>query len=128
MQPPKPHSSFVRNLYFLIGIIATLAYRVIVVINDRNLVQLLWYIGTIGFIIYFLHRYQVSEKRSELISKNNLAQKVAATNDLNDDDKASLDYIFKTLTSTKEKWNSVIIFTSSFLALLVGLYFDFIAK
>lgn len=128
MQPPKPHSNFVRNIYFVIGIIATLAYRVIVAIEDRTVIQVLWYIGTIGFIIYFLHRYQVSKRRASLINENHLAEKVAGLGELSEEDKASMAYIFKTLSSTKEKWNSVVIFATSALALLVGIYLDFLLR
>jgi hypothetical protein len=126
MQTPQPHSHFVRNLYFLIGIIATLAYRVIVAVDNRSAVQVLWYIGTIGFIIYFLHRYQISETRSQLIKEHRLQEKAQGHGEFNDDDKASMSYIFKTLSSTKEKWNSVVIFVSSGVALLLGLYLDFL--
>ncbi|QQG50287.1 MAG: hypothetical protein HZB70_01760 [Candidatus Berkelbacteria bacterium] len=124
MEAPKPHSNFVRYLFFLCGIVATLAYRSIVIISDRELVQLTWYIGTIGFIIYFLHRYQISQTRARLIVENDLEKKIESL-DLTETDKGSLRYIFGTLRSTKEKWNSVVIFASSFVALLLGLYLDF---
>lgn len=124
MDAPKPHSNFVRYLFFICGIIATLAYRAIVVINDRELVQFMWYLGTIGFIIYFLHRYQISQTRARLITENDLDRKVESLA-LSETDKASMRYIFGTLRSTKERWNSIVIFVSSFVALLLGLYIDF---
>lgn len=126
MEVPRPHSSFVRNLFFISGIIATLAYRAIVLIDDRKILQIFWYIGTVGFIIYFLHRYQISQKRSRLIVENDLEKKIANTEGLSELDKASVGYIFGTLRSTKEKWNSVVIFASSILALLAGIYLDFL--
>ncbi len=128
MDIPKTHSPFVRNLYFLIGIIATLAYRVIVVVDDRALVQIFWYVGTIGFIIYFLHRYQVSQKRARLVTEYDLISKINALQELSTEDKLRISYIFNTLSSTKEKWNSVVIFASSAIALVVGIIFDFIVK
>ncbi len=126
MEVPKTHSQFVRNLFFVSGVIATLAYRAIVLIDDRTVIQTLWYIGTIGFIIYFIHRYQVSKRRAKLIAENDLEKKVAALNDLSEQDKASMEYIFHTLRSSKEKWNSVVIFISSIVALLAGIYLDFL--
>lgn len=127
MQVPHPHSQLVRNLFFVAGIIATLAYRVIVLIDDRATVQALWYIGTVGFIIYFAHRYQISTRRGRLIVENDLERKIAEVEGLGEQDKASMEYIFKTLRSSKEKWNSVVIFVSSIVALVLGAYLDFIA-
>jgi len=58
----QPHSQPIRLLYFWIGIVATIAYRVIVVLNNVSAVwvQVAWYIGTVGFIFYFAHRFDVS--------------------------------------------------------------------
>lgn len=126
---PVVHSSFVRSLYFWIGIVATLAYRIVIVLTevDTKWLKVSWYIGTIGFIIYFIHRYQVSQLRSKLITENRLAEKIAAMDSLTNDDRLAMEYIFQTLRSTKEKWNYIFIFVSSALALLVGIYLDFIA-
>lgn len=85
-----------------------------------------WYIGTIGFIIYFLHRYQVSEKRAKLVEEHDLANKIHKSLPLTEEDKKVAEYIFKTLKSTKEKWNYIFIFAMSGIALVVGIYLDFI--
>lgn len=128
MDVPKTHSSFARNLFFAVGIVATIAYRAIGVIENNTLIHVLWYLGTIGFIIYFAHRYQVSRRRARLIAENDLEQKISQAGGLTDLDKASMEYIFRTLRSSKEKWNSVVIFVSSIIALVIGFYLDFIAK
>lgn len=127
MEKPKVHSKWIRLLFFWSGIIATFCYRAIVVVSNYShfWAQTFWYIGTIGFIIYFAHRYQISEKRSKLINKYQLAQKVKGLNGLTQDEKDALKYIFNTLQSSKEKWNSIFIFVSSFIALVLGLYLDF---
>lgn len=85
-----------------------------------------WYIGTIGFIIYFLHRYQVSEKRAKLIEDHMLVKKIEKSDCLTDEDKKVANYIFSSLKSTKEKWNYIFIFAMSGLALILGIYLDFI--
>jgi hypothetical protein len=129
MQPPKAHPKPVRLLYFFAGISATLAYRLIIVLNNYSAawVSILWYFGTVGFILYFSHRYQISSLRAKLITENRLAQKIDRREELTEDDRAALGYILRTLKTTKEKWNYVVIFTASGLALLVGLYLDFLA-
>ncbi|MDP3964860.1 MAG: hypothetical protein Q8Q20_04390 [bacterium] len=127
MPEPKAHPKFIRLFYFWAGIIATLAYRIIIVLNNYSAywVTISWYIGTIGFIIYFIHRYQISEKRARLIREQKLDEKVSSLTQLSEDDKASLGYILRTLKTTREKWNYVFIFITSGLALLIGLILDF---
>lgn len=126
MENLKPHSPLIREFFFWSGIVATFAYRVIVVLNNYNLLwaQIAWYVGTIGFIIYFIHRYQISEKRAKLIRKYSLDRKVSELSELSTDEKLSLGYILDTLKSTKEKWNSIFIFLASGIALMWGIYLD----
>lgn len=128
MEVPKTHSQFVRNLFFILGILATLAYRAIGLIEDRALIHIFWYFGTIGFIIYFAHRYQASKRRERLIIENDLERKIERIENLSQLDKASMEYIFHSLRSSKEKWNSVVIFVSSIIALILGIYFDFLLR
>ncbi|MFA6511640.1 MAG: hypothetical protein WCV86_00730 [Patescibacteria group bacterium] len=127
MQPPKTHPRIIREFYFWAGIIATFAYRIIVVLNNYSAiwVSVAWYVGTIGFILYFMHRYSISNLRAKLIEKNQLIKKIDERSELNEDDRAALGYILRTLKTTKEKWNSIFIFVASGIALLVGVYLDF---
>lgn len=120
-----PH--WVRNLFFWFGIIATVCYRAIVVLNhySKGIALAAWYLGTIGFILYFWHRYVVSEKRVKLIQEHDLINAVAGTN-LRQDQIDANEYILTTLLSTKEKWNYIVIFVTSLLALAIGIYLDFL--
>jgi len=63
----KNHLShkFYRVWLFWVGVIATIAYRIIVILNyySQVWVEIAWYIGTIGFIWYFAHRYRVEKRR-----------------------------------------------------------------
>lgn len=123
----QPHPQPIRLLYFWIGIMATLAYRVIVVLNNVGAVwvQVAWYIGTVGFSLYFIHRYDVSTKRARIIEHYRLAERLQEVGELTDQEKAAAAYVFSTLRSSKEKWNYVIIFVSSGLALIAGIILDF---
>lgn len=127
---PKIHSSLVRWFFFWSGIIATFAYRIIVIVNhyDKNWSLFLWYVGTIGFIIYFIHRYQISETRANLIKSQKLDEKISQISELSEENKDAMNYIFSTLKSTREKWNYIFIFVVSFLALILGIYLDFFQK
>ena len=128
----SPHASphWVREFFFWSGIVATFAYRIIVIVNNysKYWAQISWYIGTVGFIIYFWHRYKVSEKRSKLIKEQDLIAAVARSKVLTQEQIDANEYILNTLLSTKEKWNYIFIFIMSIVAMIIGLYLDFFSK
>lgn len=123
------HSPLARTMYFWSGVVATVAYRIIIVLTglDQFWIKLTWYIGTVGFVIYFAHRYEISENRNKIIEQHDLENKVQNSHELNDEDKAALHYVLHSLESSKEKWNYIIIFVSSALALIAGIYLDFLS-
>lgn len=126
---PKLNSSIYRILIFIIGVIATIAYRIVIVLNDYSqfLVEVFWYIGTIGFILYFGHRYIIENRRDRLIEKLNLIKKVESGQPINSEDQNALLYILKSLETSLAKWNYIAIFFFSFLAIAYALYTDFSA-
>jgi len=119
-----------RLIYFWSGIIATFAYRVIIVVTgvDQFWTKFFWYVGTIGFIIYFIHRYQISNKRERAVEEFKLDDKLPQIQGLSDEDKSALKYIFDSLKISSERWIFIWIFITSGLAVLGGIYLDFIAK
>jgi hypothetical protein len=127
MHVPTLHSKPVRLLYFWIGIAATTAYRAIIFFTDANpvLLKVTWYIGTIGFIIYFAHRYQVSGRRARAIEEYRLTEKIPQLSELTLEERSALSYVLSTLRSTKEKWNYIFIFATSAIALIAGVVIDF---
>lgn len=128
MEKPKAHSRSLRLFFFWSGIIATFAYRIIVVVNNYNKfwAQIAWYVGTIGFVIYFAHRYQISEKRARLIQEHDLENKISKISSISEDDRTAMAYIFSTLKTSLEKWNYIFIFAASAVAFSLGIYLDFI--
>lgn len=119
---------FKRWFFFWAGIIATLAYRVIVVLNNysRLWVDIAWYIGTIGFILYFGHRFHVQKKRALLVKENKLVSAVQKIKNLGNDQKNALNYLVKSAITSKSRWNSLFIFWLSVAALVVGIVLDFL--
>lgn len=120
----KYHTSnkYYRWLIFIIGVIATLAYRIIIVLNYYSsfLVEISWYIGTIGFIWYFAHRYRVENYQAKLIRDRKLSEKIFQNN-LTNEDRDALQYILKSISSSKAKWNSIAIFILSAAALIYAI-------
>lgn len=115
-----------RLLLFFVGVIATFSYRIIIVLNNYSAtwVKIAWYTGTIGFIWYFAHRYKVDSKRAIIIRERNLIDKIVNKEELHKLDRESLLYILQGLESSKAKWNFIIIFVFSILALIYGVFTD----
>ncbi len=123
---PTLNHRFYRYFIFAIGIIATIAYRIIVVLNYYSplWVQIAWYIGTVGFVWYFVHRFQIEKKRQKLIERLQLINKVNQSNDFNAEEKNALSYVLSSLQTSLARWNYIAIFVFSSLALVYGLYQD----
>jgi hypothetical protein len=120
------HPSSIRWSFFVIGIVATLAYRIIIILNfyDPLWVKISWYVGTGGFILYFGYLYNLQNKRAELAIKYNLVEVVKRIKEIKGKQKEALKYIIKSNATSKAKWNSAVIFLLSVLALIVGIILD----
>ncbi len=126
MKEYQTSSKFYRVLVFWIGIIATLAYRIIIILNHYSQVwvEVAWYIGTIGFIWYFAHRFRVENRREELIKEKKLGYKIYNNRELTQEDRNALVYILKGLRSSKARWNYIVIFIFSIVALVYAVITD----
>ncbi|MFA6306803.1 MAG: hypothetical protein WCV70_04780 [Patescibacteria group bacterium] len=123
---PKLNSSVYRILIFIVGVIATIAYRAVIVLNyySQLWVEISWYVGTVGFIWYFAHRFNIENRRDKLIRKLQLIEKTRAGRPFSSEDKTALLYILKSLDTSLAKWNYIAIFIFSFLAIAYALYAD----
>ncbi len=128
MKVIEPNPKPVRLFFFLAGIIATIAYRIIIVLNFYSplWVKVSWYIGTVGFILYFGHRYNVARKRAKLIKDYSLIEAVQKAGCIDAQKKEALYYLVKTSLTSKSRWNSAVIFILSVLALITGIILDFL--
>jgi len=126
MKVIEPNPKFVRLFFFWAGIIATIAYRIIIVLNWYSplWVKVSWYIGTVGFILYFWHRFNVAKKRAKLIKDYGLIEAVDKIDCIDPQKKLALRYLVKTSLTSKSRWNSAIIFILSLLALFAGIFID----
>jgi hypothetical protein len=115
---PKP----LRYFFFVSGIVATIAYRIIFLL-DPLWVKIVWYVGTIGFILYFWHRAHIEDKRAKLVKEYDLVN-VIETSDIQGDQKSALSYLIKTSLTSKAKYNSAFIVIASLLALIVSAAID----
>ena len=126
MEVIEPNPKLIRLFFFWAGIIATIAYRIIIVLNFYSplWVKVSWYVGTVGFILYFGHRYNVARKRAKLVKDYGLIEAVQKANCIDAKKKEALYYLVKTSLTSKSRWNSAVIFTLSVLALITGIVLD----
>ena len=119
---PKP----VRLFFFWAGFIATIAYRVIILLNlyGPSWVKFAWYVGTIGFVLYFGHRFRIARKKAKLIKEYNIVETINKADCIDPEKKQVLHYLAKTTVTSKARWNSAIIFFLSLAALLLGIFLD----
>lgn len=125
---PHLNSKFYRYFMFFLGITATIAYRIIVVLNHYSpwAVQIAWYLGTIGFVWYFAHRFKVENRRDRIITDLELVKKIENNENLSAIERGSLVYVLKGLQTSLSKWNYIAIFILSSLALIYGFFQDFL--
>ncbi len=121
----KPNPKPIRLFFFWVGIIATIAYRIIIILDfySPSWVKIAWYIGTIGFIIYFGHRFDIARKKAKLIQRYKLVETIDNSN-IDPQKKLILHYLAKTTVTSKARWNAVVIFFLSIAALLIGIFLD----
>ncbi len=127
MFPKEKTSKAYHEMVFWVGIIATLSYRIIVVLNfySQFWVDIAWNIGTIGFIWYFIYRFSISSRRAQAIKDKKLIDKIESGKALSSEDRKTLSLILKGLKTSKAKINYAVIFASSALALLYSIIIRF---
>lgn len=120
--------SYVSWIFFIIGLIATVAIRVVIVLMKMNPIygKVAWYVGVGGFFVFFVYKFKVNQTRSNLINQRNLVDKINQRKHLTEEDHNLLGAILCGLSSKKERINYFFIFGLSAVALLLAIYMDFL--
>ena len=120
--------SFVSWIFFIIGLIATVAIRVVTVLMNIHPVygKVAWYIGVAGFLLFFIYKFNANRGLAALIDKENLIEKTRHQKPLSAEEYNLIAAILCSLKSEKERINYFFIFAVSAVALLLAVYFDFI--
>jgi hypothetical protein len=118
--------SFASWFFFIIGLIATVAIRVVTVLIDVNPIygKIAWYVGVGGFFTFFVYKFKLSQTRSKLIGQKKLVDKISQQKQLTEEDYSLIGAILCSLSSKKEKINYFFIFGLSAIALILAIYFD----
>ncbi len=120
--------STVSWVYLFIGLIATLAVRLVNVVMDFSpfLAKSFWYVGIVGFFIYFLYKFNQSKSLGRRLKKSGLIKRISERQALTSHDYEVLKGILCQSKSRSDAINYFFIFFTSGLALIAGIYYDFI--
>jgi len=102
----------------VIGLLSAVAFRLLTIINriDPALMRPVWYLGVIGYILFFAYRYYITEKRKMTIIDNRLLEKIREPDTLDPEDRERIEYVLSSLVKSKENINYLFIFVLSVLA------------
>lgn len=124
---PSPHTlpPVVINLFFVIGLMSALSFRALMAIQDLQpaMFRPVWYLGIIGYILFFGFRYSITEKRKKAISAFNLIEKLESGGELTQNDRQAVTYILSSLQKSRENLNYLFIFATSAIAIFLDLLF-----
>ncbi len=115
-------------IFFIVGLVATIAIRAVTVLIhvDPLYGKIAWYVGVMGFFLFFIYKFRVNQKRSDLIKQKKLLDRISQKGPLDGHDYDLIGAILCSLTSRKERINYLFIFSLSAIAIILALYFDFI--
>ena len=113
---------------FFIALIAVISLRAVNLVLDANpfFAKTLWYVGVIGFFIFFVYKFRYDQILHRELDKTGLKDKLLYKKELTEHDKDILGTIVCKLSSKKDKINYFFIFIVSALALAIAIYVDFI--
>lgn len=122
--------SRVSGIFFIIGMISTIAIRVVTVLAHLNPIygKIAWYVGVLGFFVFFAYKFKVDRARYRLIMKSHIMDKIASGEKIVQNDRQLLSSILCALSSNKDRINHFLIFFSSAIAILIAIYFDFVKR
>jgi len=114
--------------FLFTGLIATIAVRVVNIAMDFSpfWAKVAWYIGIMGFFIYFLYKYRQHKAARRFLINSDIIQKLKKDSLFSAEESEFLSSILCGLRSRKDSANYFFIFSTSALALLIGLYQDFL--
>jgi hypothetical protein len=116
-----PHTlpSSIINLFFILGLLAAFAFRILIVLPHvrPELFRPAWYLGTFGYVLFFLYRYAISQKRRNTIKSYALIPKLEQKATLSENERQAVVYLLSSIRKSRENLNYLCIFLLSILAI-----------
>jgi len=128
VQKKQCNDSLTAWIFFIIGLVATVAIRIVTVLMNVNPLygKIAWYVGVGGFVIFFIYRFNINRSLAKIIDQEKLIDAARNRESLSDDQYELVAAILCNIRSEKERLNYFFIFVVSALALIIALYFDFV--
>ena len=113
--------------YFVLGLATAIAFRALIVIDhvQPTWVRPVWYFGVLGNLVFFFHRFRISEKRKRAVTEYELIEKIQSRAELSSMDREVIVYLLRSIKLSPENINYLIIFLFSFLAIAMDLALSF---
>ena len=115
-------------IFFIIGLIAIIAVRAVTILEHVKPIygKIAWYVGILGFFVYFAYKYKIEYDRSKLIKTSKLMDKILQGDSIEKEDREIIGSVLCALSSNKDRINYFIIFSSSAVVLIIAIYLDFL--
>jgi hypothetical protein len=81
--------------------------------------------GVGGYTMFFFYRYEISRKRKIAVNSCQLLDKISRGQCLEGQDREAAEYLFRSITRSKEDINYLAIFVLSIVAVLIDLALTF---
>lgn len=125
MQPRMPQivPRYIIVSLFIIGLVSAIAFRAIIIFQhlEPQWVRPVWYIGVLGYLIFFFYRYMIARKRKTAIEKYQLIEKIRANACLAAEERDVVLYLLSSIRTSLEDLNYAIIFLLSLIAIVADL-------
>jgi len=114
---PKP----VIISFFILGLLSSVAFRAIILLQkfEPTWVRPVWYAGVIGYVIFFLYRYQITQRRKQTIEHSGIIGKLQRGDSLTADDREATLYLVNSIRKSPEDWNYLAIGVLSVVAVIL---------
>jgi hypothetical protein len=110
--------------FFLLGLLSSVAFRAIILLQkyDPRWVRPVWYFGVVGYLLFFMYRYFISQRRKRAIAQSGIIEKIQAGAPLSGDDRAAALYLLNSIRKSQEDWNYLAIFVLSLVAIALDVW------
>lgn len=122
-QTPHTLPQPIIYFFFLIGLLAAIAFRAIIVAQHIAplLVRPLWYVAIVGNITFFSYRYAIARKRRAAVDRFDLIRKLEMREPLSDTERTAVVYLLSSIKKSREWVNYLVIFILSFIAIMADI-------
>lgn len=122
----RAYSNRTVQLYLWLGIISAILIRMVIIADHYNglLSKVFFYLGVIGYFVFFAHRCHITTRRVGVLNDLELLHKLEERKPLNEMDYEGLEYIVRSISLSKERTNYLVIIVFSLVAILLSLTLD----